>query len=171
MPAPAALAPGKRPGTHCTGGCVGPRAGRDGWGTEKLQTLKVWKVEIRRAMWLRHAHIRMHAHRRTSLVDTNNDTLKILQAQHLMQHLQTAYQQANVSTNDSTSSSDTDYARGWKGRGSSPGMAKGSSVPKIAETCHEAHPACYSLVTRGYFFAAKAVAAWIWPFTCIWFQV
>jgi hypothetical protein len=25
--APAALPPGKRPGTHCTGGCVGPRAG------------------------------------------------------------------------------------------------------------------------------------------------
>jgi hypothetical protein len=27
--APAALPPGKRPGTHCTGGCVGPRASLD----------------------------------------------------------------------------------------------------------------------------------------------
>jgi hypothetical protein len=30
--APAALPPGKRPGTHCTGGWVGPRAGLDGCG-------------------------------------------------------------------------------------------------------------------------------------------
>ena len=30
--APAALPPGKRPGTHCTGGWVGPRAGLDGGG-------------------------------------------------------------------------------------------------------------------------------------------
>jgi hypothetical protein len=28
--APAALPPGKRPGTLCTVGCVGPRAGLDG---------------------------------------------------------------------------------------------------------------------------------------------
>ena len=28
--APAALPPGKRPGTHCTGGWVGPRTGLDG---------------------------------------------------------------------------------------------------------------------------------------------
>jgi hypothetical protein len=28
--APAALPPGKRPGTHCTGGRVGPRSGLDG---------------------------------------------------------------------------------------------------------------------------------------------
>jgi hypothetical protein len=28
--APAALPPGKRPGTHCIGGRVGPRAGLDG---------------------------------------------------------------------------------------------------------------------------------------------
>jgi len=28
--APAALYPRERPGTHCTGGCVGPRAGLDG---------------------------------------------------------------------------------------------------------------------------------------------
>jgi hypothetical protein len=28
--APAALPPGNRPGTHCTGGWVGPRAGLDG---------------------------------------------------------------------------------------------------------------------------------------------
>ena len=28
--APAALSLGKRPGTHCTGGWVGPRAGLDG---------------------------------------------------------------------------------------------------------------------------------------------
>ena len=30
--APATLLPGKRPGTHCTGGWVGPRAGLDGCG-------------------------------------------------------------------------------------------------------------------------------------------
>ena len=30
--APAALPPGKRPGTHCAGGWVGPRAGLDGCG-------------------------------------------------------------------------------------------------------------------------------------------
>jgi hypothetical protein len=30
--APAALPPGKRPGTHCTGGWVGPRAGLEGCG-------------------------------------------------------------------------------------------------------------------------------------------
>jgi hypothetical protein len=29
--APAALPQGKRPGTHFTGGWVGPRAGLDGW--------------------------------------------------------------------------------------------------------------------------------------------
>jgi hypothetical protein len=28
--APAALPPGKRPGTHCIGGWVGPRSGLDG---------------------------------------------------------------------------------------------------------------------------------------------
>jgi hypothetical protein len=30
--APAALPPGKRPGTHCVGGWVSPRAGLDGCG-------------------------------------------------------------------------------------------------------------------------------------------
>ena len=30
--APAALPSGKRPGTHCVEGWVGPRAGLDGWG-------------------------------------------------------------------------------------------------------------------------------------------
>jgi hypothetical protein len=30
--APAALSPGKTPGTHCEGGLVGPRAGLDGYG-------------------------------------------------------------------------------------------------------------------------------------------
>jgi len=30
--APSALPPRKRPGTHCTGGLVGPRAGLDGCG-------------------------------------------------------------------------------------------------------------------------------------------
>jgi hypothetical protein len=29
---PATLPPEKRPGTHCIGGWVGPRAGLDGWG-------------------------------------------------------------------------------------------------------------------------------------------
>ena len=32
---PAALPPGKRPGTHCTGGRVGPRAGLDGCGKSR----------------------------------------------------------------------------------------------------------------------------------------
>jgi hypothetical protein len=27
----AVLYPRERPGTHCTGGCLGPRAGLDGW--------------------------------------------------------------------------------------------------------------------------------------------
>jgi len=30
--APAALSPGTRPGTHCTGGCVDPRSSLDGCG-------------------------------------------------------------------------------------------------------------------------------------------
>ena len=34
--APAALPPGKRPGTHCTGGCVGLRFGLDGNGKYRL---------------------------------------------------------------------------------------------------------------------------------------
>ena len=33
--APAALPPGKRPGTHCTGVLVGPRAGLDGCGKSR----------------------------------------------------------------------------------------------------------------------------------------
>ena len=33
--APAALSPGKRPGTHCIGGWVGPRAGTDGCGKSR----------------------------------------------------------------------------------------------------------------------------------------
>ena len=33
--APAALPPGKRPGTHCIGGRVGPRAGLDGCGKSR----------------------------------------------------------------------------------------------------------------------------------------
>jgi hypothetical protein len=32
---PAAVPPGKRPGTHCTGGRVGPRAGLDGCGKSR----------------------------------------------------------------------------------------------------------------------------------------
>ena len=34
--APAALPPGKRPGTHCIGGWVGPRAGLEGCGKCRL---------------------------------------------------------------------------------------------------------------------------------------
>jgi len=34
--APAALPPGKRPGTHFTGGWVGPMAGLDGYGKSRL---------------------------------------------------------------------------------------------------------------------------------------
>jgi hypothetical protein len=33
--AAAALPPGKRPGTHCIGGLVGPRAGLDGCGKSR----------------------------------------------------------------------------------------------------------------------------------------
>ena len=33
--APAALPPGKKPGTHCTGGWVGPRVGLDGCGESR----------------------------------------------------------------------------------------------------------------------------------------
>jgi hypothetical protein len=33
--APAALSPGERPGTHCIGGCVVPRAGLDGCGKSR----------------------------------------------------------------------------------------------------------------------------------------
>jgi len=33
--APAALPPGKRPGTHCTGRWVGPRAGLDACGKSR----------------------------------------------------------------------------------------------------------------------------------------
>jgi hypothetical protein len=33
--APAALPPGKRPGTHCIGGWLGPRAGLDGCGKSR----------------------------------------------------------------------------------------------------------------------------------------
>ena len=33
--APTALPPGKRPGIHCIGGSVGPRAGRDGCGKSR----------------------------------------------------------------------------------------------------------------------------------------
>ena len=43
LQAPAALSPGKDPGTHCTGGCVGPRAGLDG--LEKRNSL--FSTEIR----------------------------------------------------------------------------------------------------------------------------
>ena len=35
--APAALPPGKRPGTHCVGGWVGPKAGLDGCGKSRPQ--------------------------------------------------------------------------------------------------------------------------------------
>ena len=33
--APTALPPGKRPGTHCIGGCADPRAGLDGCGKSR----------------------------------------------------------------------------------------------------------------------------------------
>jgi len=35
--APTAFPPGKRPGTHCIGGCVGPRVGVDGCGKSRPQ--------------------------------------------------------------------------------------------------------------------------------------
>ena len=42
--APAALPPGKRPGTHCTGGWVGPRAGMDGCGKSPSPGFDPWTV-------------------------------------------------------------------------------------------------------------------------------
>ena len=33
--APAALSPGRRPGTHCIGGWVGPKVGLDGCGKSR----------------------------------------------------------------------------------------------------------------------------------------
>jgi hypothetical protein len=41
--APAALPPGKRPGTHCTGGWVGPRTGLDGCEKSRLHRDSVCK--------------------------------------------------------------------------------------------------------------------------------
>jgi len=38
---PAALAPGKRPGTHCTGGWVDPRVGLDGYGSYRSHRLSI----------------------------------------------------------------------------------------------------------------------------------
>jgi hypothetical protein len=38
--APATLPPGKRHGTHCTGGWVGPRAGLDGCGKPRLTGIR-----------------------------------------------------------------------------------------------------------------------------------
>ena len=39
--APAALPPGKKPGTHCTAGCVGPRAGPNGCGKSRPQKYSI----------------------------------------------------------------------------------------------------------------------------------
>ena len=39
--APAALPPGKRPLTHCTGGWVGPRASLDGCGKSHLHQASI----------------------------------------------------------------------------------------------------------------------------------
>jgi hypothetical protein len=39
--APAALLPGKRPGTHCIGGWVGPRAGLDGCGKSRPHRIPI----------------------------------------------------------------------------------------------------------------------------------
>jgi hypothetical protein len=50
---PAALPSGKRPGIHCMGGCVGPRAGLDGCGKSCLDRDSIpepsspWQVAIR----------------------------------------------------------------------------------------------------------------------------
>ena len=35
------LTPGMRPGTHSTGGWVGPRAGLDGWGKSRLYRVSI----------------------------------------------------------------------------------------------------------------------------------
>jgi len=62
--APAALYPRERPGTHCTGDWVGPRAGLDKWGKSRptgirspdrparSQPLSIWHaVEIYADIW------------------------------------------------------------------------------------------------------------------------
>jgi hypothetical protein len=37
---PGALPPGKKPGTHCTRGYVGPRPGPEGWGKYRLYHIR-----------------------------------------------------------------------------------------------------------------------------------
>jgi hypothetical protein len=44
---PAALSPGKRRGTHCIGGCVGPRAGLDGCGKSRFDSRTAQPVASR----------------------------------------------------------------------------------------------------------------------------
>jgi hypothetical protein len=39
--APASLLPGKRPGTYCIGGWVGPRAGLDGFGKSRPHRVSI----------------------------------------------------------------------------------------------------------------------------------
>jgi hypothetical protein len=59
--APAALTPGKRPGTHCIGGWVGPRAGLDGcWKSRPPQGFDPRTVQLvasRYTDWAIPAHI------------------------------------------------------------------------------------------------------------------
>ena len=49
MHTPATLPPGKSPGNHSTGSCVGPRAGLEGYGEAKIFCLppgfKTWTVQ------------------------------------------------------------------------------------------------------------------------------
>jgi hypothetical protein len=52
--APAALTPGKKPGTHCVGGWVGPRAGLDGCGKSRHHRDSIRPARSWSLYWLRY---------------------------------------------------------------------------------------------------------------------
>jgi hypothetical protein len=60
--AAATLPPGERPGTHCLGGWVGPRAGLDGCGKSRLHRDSIpgpsspWRVTILTAILALNLH-------------------------------------------------------------------------------------------------------------------
>ena len=62
--APAALPLGKRPGTHCTGGCVGPRVDLDGYGkshphrdTDSKYRTSCMNIHITYISHIHHIHV------------------------------------------------------------------------------------------------------------------
>ena len=52
MPRPGHLTPSKKPGTHCRGGWVGPRAGVDGWGKSHphLTWEEIWRGSTKKTV-------------------------------------------------------------------------------------------------------------------------